>query len=541
MEGPYDAIVVGAGHNGLTCACYLARAGLKVLVLEQYRSAGGMTISEEAAAPGFLSDVHASGYLVAKLSPAPDELALAGHGLELITPDPNWAQVFPDGQFLTISRDLNRTAASIARFSERDAEAWRRVYGRYLEAKPHIVAGMNAPPPTLAKEFGRPEAVDGYRFEFQSARSWAAECFESEKIRAFFASCAMHAALAPDDALGGQFAWLFASAVQDLGVSIVKGGMHRVPQALAAVLEAHDGEIRTGAKVEEILVESGRAAGVRLQGGETVRCEGVVASATDPRHLVLDLLGERHAGRGIADKIRRYEWGQSFFTIHVALDRPVAYRAGEEPGRAAYVHAAGGSLDEPAQTFLECRAGRLPAAPMVGIINEAGLDPGRAPAGRGLMKFVVHYVPYHVTGDATGRTRGGGWDSIKEAYADHIIEWLSELFLPGLRDRIIARAVHSPLDLERKIISAVHGTHQHGAFLPYQVGVMRPIPELGQYRTPVRNVYLCGAGSHPGSGVSMAPGRNAAQVICADLKLTFAGSGSAAGETAGARPGASSA
>jgi beta-carotene ketolase (CrtO type) len=497
MRGPYEAIVVGAGHNGLTCGCYLARAGLKVLVLEQYRAAGGMTISEEVAASGFLSDVHASGYLVAKLSPAPDELGLADHGLELITPNPNWAQVFPDGRFLTINRNLDETAASIARFSKRDAEAWRRLYGRYQAAKPHIVAGMNAPPPTLAKEFGRQEAVDGYRFEFQSARSWVNECFESQEIRAFFASCAMHAALAPDDALGGQFGWLFASAVQDVGVSIVKGGMHQVSHALAHVLEAHGGEIRTGAKVEEILVEGGRAVGVRLAGGETVRCEGVIASGTDPRHLVLDLLGERHVGREIADKVRRYEWGESFFTIHVALDRPVAFRAGEEAGRAAYVHAAGGSVDELAQAFLECRAGRLPATPMVGIINEAGVDPSRAPDGKALMKFVVHYVPYRVTGDATGRICGGDWDGIKEAYADHIIDWLSEAFLPRLRERIIARGVHSPRDLERRIISAVHGTHQHGAFLPYQVGVMRPVPELGQYRTPVENVYLCGAGSHP--------------------------------------------
>jgi beta-carotene ketolase (CrtO type) len=163
-----DAVVVGAGHNGLTCACYLARAGLKVLVLEQYRAYGGMTVSEELAAPGFLSDLHANGYLVAKLSPAPQELQLADRGLELITPEPNWGHVLADGRCLTISRDLESTLAIIAQFSKRDAETWRRLYGRYLEAKPHIVAGMNAPPPPLAKEFGRPEAVSGYRFEFQA-------------------------------------------------------------------------------------------------------------------------------------------------------------------------------------------------------------------------------------------------------------------------------------------------------------------------------------------------------------------------------------
>lgn len=523
MPTQYQAIIVGAGHNGLTCACYLAKAGLKVLVLEQYRAYGGMSVSEELAAPGFLSDLHASGYLVAKLSPAPQELQLADHGLELITPEPNWAHVFADGRGLTISRDLEGTAASIAQFSRRDAETWRRLYRRYLEAKPHIVAGMNAPPPTLAKEFGRPEAVDGYRFEFQSARSWVEETFESPEIKAFFASCALHAALAPDDALGAQFSWLFASAVQDVGVSIVQGGMQHVARALASVLAAHRGEIRTGAMVERILVENGRAAGVRLRDGEVIRADGVVACSVDPRHLVLDLLGEEQVGAEIAGKIRRYEWGDSFFAIWAALDRPIAYAAGPEVGRAGYVHAGADSLDQMAATFLECRGGRLPAAPMVGIINEAGVDPSRAPAGKGLIKIVVHFVPYRVTGDATGRIRGRGWAEVKDAYADYTIDWLSERYLPGLRERIIARAVHSPEDMERQIISAVHGTHQHGAFLPYQVGVMRPIPEFGGYRTPLANVYLCGAGSHPGSGISMAPGRNAAQVICADLGLSFPG------------------
>jgi len=149
----YDAVVIGAGHNGLTCGCYLAKAGLKVLVLEQYSEIGGVTISEEMAAPGFLSDIHASGYLVAKLTPAPQQLGLAAHGLELITPDPNWAQVFPDGKALAIGRDLEMTVKSFAQFSAKDGETWRALYHSYLVAKPAITAGMNAPPPSLAAEF----------------------------------------------------------------------------------------------------------------------------------------------------------------------------------------------------------------------------------------------------------------------------------------------------------------------------------------------------------------------------------------------------
>ncbi len=523
MADRYDAIVVGAGHNGLTCACYLAKAGLKVLVLEQYRTPGGMTVSEELAAPGFLSDVHASGYLVAKLTPAPDELNLAAHGLAPITPDPNWAQVFPDGGFLTIGRDLEATCRSIAHFSQRDADAWRRLYGRYLEAKPHILAGMNAPPPTLAAEFGRPEAVDGYRFEFQSARSWVEETFESEPVKGFFASCALHAALAPDDALGAQFAWLFACAVQDFGVSIVAGGMHRVSLALTEVIEAHGGAVRSNAKVAKILVEDGRASGVRLEDGETILVDGIVASGADPAHLVLDLLGEQHAGASLADAMRRYEWGDSFFTIYAALDRPVAYAAGPEPGLAGYVHAGASAVDDLAQAMLECRSGRLPAAPMLGIINEAGIDPGRAPAGKGLMKLVVHFVPYRVTGDASGRVRGPdwSWDAIKEAYADHIVDWLSDTCLPGLRDRIVGRAVARPSTSSGRSAARCTAPTSTAPSCPTRSASCGLSPRSAAIARRSATSICAAPAAIRARASAWRPGRNAAQVICGDLGLAF--------------------
>ena len=265
----------------------------------------------------------------------------------------------------------------------------------------------------------------------------------------------------------------------------------------------------------------GKATGVRLERGEVVALDGVLASNVDPHHLVFDLLDEAQVGDSVAGKIKRYAWGQCFFGIYVALDRPVHYRAGASVDQAAYVHIGGPQINDLAETFAQARAGLLPSRPMIGAINEAGLDPSRAPAGKALMKFIIHFVPYRVTDDAMGRIRGTHWDDIKDAYADAMIDRLSDEFLPGLRDRIIGRSVQSPLDYERRIISAVHGTHQHGAFLPYQIGALRPIPEFGAYRSPIPNLYLCGAGSHPGSGVTMAPGRNAAKVICGDLGLAF--------------------
>lgn len=518
----YDAAVIGAGHNGLTCAAYLARAGLKVLVLEAREVIGGMTMSDELAAPGFLSDVHASGYLVAKLAPVAEDFDLAGRGLDLITPDPNWAQVFPDGRSLLIGRDVEATAASIAQFSSRDAETWRTLYQRYLTAKPTIVRAMLSAPKSLAEELAAPHGADGYRMLMQSGRSWADETFESPELRLFFASAGLHFGLAPDDALGGHFAWLFFAVVQDVGCSIVKGGMHKVPLALAQVVEAGGGEVRTDAKVGRIEVLDGRAVAVHLADDERIAVDGPIAVNADPRHLVVDLLGPDAVGADLEAKLKRYEWGPSFFGIHLALDAPVDFKAAPA-GQVCYVHASDLSVDALARMFVDIRAGRLPEHPMVGIVNESACDPSRVPEGKALMKFVVHFVPYKVTGDATGRTSGGPWDAIKDVYADYLLEWLDDAFLPGLRKHIIGRSIQSPVDYERRTSSSVHGTHMHGAFVPWQIGAFRPVPEMGHYQTPVPNVYLCGAGAHPGSGVSMAPGRNAAATICADLAIGFPG------------------
>jgi phytoene dehydrogenase-like protein len=523
----YDAIVVGAGHNGLTCACYLARAGLKVLVLEQYAELGGMTITEEITGAGYHSDIHASGFLVAKLCPAFHELDLAGHGLELITPDPNWAHVRSDGGYILVGRDVETTARNMARFSHADAQTWRDLYQRWIDEKPKIVAGMFSPPPSIASAIEavaqRPGGMADYRFSLQSARSWAEETFESDDVRAFVASFALHAGLSPDEVGGAEFAWLFMSCIQDVGCSTVKGGMHQVSLALAEVLREHGGEVRTNARVDGIVVRDGRAVSARLTDGEELAVAGVVASNVDPRHLVLDLLGEPIVGPVIAGKIRQYEWGDSFFTVYVALDSPVEFAAVPEGSRASYSHAAGPSVNDLAVMFDQCRDGKLPAMPMIGMVNESMVDAGRAPTGKGLLKLVAHYVPYELTGDTTGTgIPTDSWDTARDAYADYLLDWLDEYFIPGLRGKIIRRVANAPVDLERRIVSAVRGTHQHGAFLPYQNGSLRPIPELGNYRTPVENVFLCGAGSHPGSGVSMGPGHNAQRVILEHLGLNAA-------------------
>jgi len=247
----------------------------------------------------------------------------------------------------------------------------------------------------------------------------------------------------------------------------------------------------------------------------------LVVSNVDPAHLALDLLGVEMVGQEIAGKIEQYEWGDSVFVIFVALDSPINYKTGPAARQSAHVHLTEPSLDFFARVYLQCRGGALPSAPMIVSWNDSAIDPSRAPAGKALMKFVVLSVPWIITGDATGKIPARNWAEAREPYADYLIDLITANYIPDLKAKIIKRVAHSPVDISRKITSAVHGTLGQGAFLPYQNGSLRPIPELGEYKTPVRNVYLCSSGSYPGPGVSMAPGRNAAQVIFADLGLDF--------------------
>ncbi|HMQ70476.1 MAG TPA: NAD(P)/FAD-dependent oxidoreductase [Ignavibacteria bacterium] len=334
----------------------------------------------------------------------------------------------------------------------------------------------------------------------------------------FLGCFASHVAASPDDTGGGYIAWLFASLIQALGNRVVKGGMHNLPLALAAYVRSKGGEIRTGARVNKIIVKDGRAAAVQLSDGEEIDFSKVVSVNTDPRQLIVDFLGEEHVGSELVQKMQhQYEWGDAYMTIYLALDKQLTYRSGSDANVSPYVHSTDSTLEYISRVYAECRSGYLPAKPFIVMCNDTAVDPGRAPDGKAVMKFIILNVPYDIKGDAAGKISARTWDDVKEAYADHIIDIISDSAAPGIRDLILKRVVHSPLDMERNLLSAVKGTVSHGGFFPYQSGDQRPLPGLGQYRMPVPNVYLCGSGAHPAGGITMAPGRNAAQVILKDL------------------------
>jgi beta-carotene ketolase (CrtO type) len=235
MAETYDAIVIGAGHNGLTCACYLAKAGLRTLLLEQHHAVGGMTSTDEITLPGFHSDLHAFGYQLAHLSPAPAELELEQHGFRLLPTDPGYSHVFPDGGSLSMRATVDDTCASIARYSEADAATWRRLFEQYLGQKEALRRAFNSVPPSLGDEVTAlqhiPGGWDEYRFNLQSVRSWADETFQSPEAKVFLGTFGIHVGAAPDDAGGAAFAWLIDMLVQDFGNTVVAGGMGNLASA----------------------------------------------------------------------------------------------------------------------------------------------------------------------------------------------------------------------------------------------------------------------------------------------------------------------
>jgi phytoene dehydrogenase-like protein len=526
MPLEYDAIVVGAGHNGLSCACYLAKAGLKVLVVEQYHKVGGMSITEEVTLPGFKSDVHAFGYQFANLSPVPQELELKKYGFELIRPTVSFSSVFDDGRIVSCHNSLEGTMKSISKYSQKDAQTWKQMYEGFVAAEPMIINALFSPPPPFAAYIAMlerlPGGLDMYRGSRQSYRSWCNENFETEETRLLFAPWGSHAAFAPDDPCGaGEFVAPVGLICQRYGNNLVKGGFGNFTKAMEGYFKAHGGEVLTGARVAKIIIKDGKALGIKLEDGREFSAKRAVTSSVDPHQFFLKLIGEDNLTPLVARKAKRIELGDAVMTVYLALNNAPEYKAGEDAKLSAYLHPMRPTMEFLSKMFGECRSGRLPDEPQMIVSNDTLVDPSRAPSGKHLMKLLVCPVPYEIKGDATGEIKSTNWDEAKEPYADHLIDILAESYISNIKRIIAKRTVYSPVDLEHGIISTARGTILHGAGLPYQLGALRPIPECSGYKTPIQNLYICGALGYPGPGVSTAPGRNGAQVILTDLKFDF--------------------
>ncbi|MGZ4384145.1 MAG: phytoene desaturase family protein [Gaiellaceae bacterium] len=531
----YDAIVIGAGHNGLVTACYLARAGLRVLVLERRHVVGGACVTEETF-PGF--KVSTAAYVNSLFQTAiVRDLKLPAYGYEVLGRDPSSFTPLPDGRSLLMGADADLTRKEVAKFSVRDAERLPR-YEAMLERVAAVVEPTltMAPPDlqrprlgdlrtllSLGRAFRRLGDGAGEAVEILTgaARPILDRWFESEELKGTLATDAIIGAMASPSMAGTAYV-LFHHVMGESGGKrgvwgYVRGGMGGLTQALAAVARDLGADIRCDAEVARVLVRDGRAAGVALASGDEFRAP-IVASNADARVTFLGLLDRSALPEAFVADVERISYASASLKINVALAELPSFRAlpGTAPGpqHRGTIHICP-DQDYIERAFDDAKYGRPSMKPVLECTIPSVVDPTVAPPGRHLMSMFVQYAPYEL--------RDGSWDDQREAFADRCFDLLNE-YAPNFKRAVLDRQVLTPLDLER-VFSLSGGNIFQGAMTPGQLFAFRPVPGYARYRTPLDGLYLCGAAAHPGGGVMGTPGLNAAREILGRRRLDGRGGG----------------
>ncbi|MCW6509966.1 phytoene desaturase family protein [Lichenifustis flavocetrariae] len=510
----YDAIVIGAGHNGLAAAVHLATRGWKVAVFEAAKQPGGAIKTAEVTRPGFRHDLYAMNLSLFAGSPffASHKEGLLRHGLAFVPAPDSFATAFPDGTWLGVSQDLETTASRIAALSQKDATAWRAMAAGFAADAPHIFAVLGSPMPSrraMQAVWGafRAKGMAGLgelaRLLVASPRDFLDRHFESPKLKAMMAMWGLHLDFPPDAAGGALFPYLESMACQSFGMVIGHGGADTIVKALTGYLRERGGEVHLEAPIVEILRTGKAATGVRLADGRTVTARRAVIANVHPGRVFGQLLpGTDHAA--YRTKLDGFKPGPATMMIHYALSRLPEWAAGGALKRFAYVHLA---PDFAAMTrvYDQAKAGLLPEAPGLVVGQPTALDPSRAPEGQHVLWVQVRVLPATILGDAAGEIEDTDWGLVKDRYADRV-EALIERYAPGFRTTVRGRAVLSPADLERDNPNLVGGDSLSGSHHLDQNFMFRPVFGWSRYKTPVEKLFLVGASTWPGAGVGAGSG-----------------------------------
>jgi phytoene dehydrogenase-like protein len=523
-----DAIVIGAGHNGLTCAAYLAMAGLRVRVVERRGVVGGAAVTEEFY-PGFRNSTAA--YTVSLLQPKViRDLKLQQHGLRIVERRAQNFLPLPDGRYLLTGED--RTVREIAKFSKKDAErypTYQADMGRVAEVLRGLM--LRAPPNLALSSFTRAMAeltklaaiggklwrAAGYKAAFDLLRKSAGEIldgsFDSHPIKAVLGFDAVVGNLASPYTPASAYVLLHHMLGEVNGKKGVWGhaigGMGAITQAMAKAAGKHGARIDVNSPVREVIIERDRATGIVLEDGTAIRARAVIANVA-PQYLFLTLVPREAVPSAMLVRMNKWKAGSGTFRMNVALAELPDFSA--LPGAGDH-HASGiilaPSLPYMDQAYRDCVQHGWSRKPIIEMVIPSTLDDSLAPAGAHVASlFCQHVTPKF--------SDGSSWDRHRETVADLMIDTV-DVYAPGFATSVIARQIFSPLDLERTF-GLPNGDIFHGALTPDQLFSARPMLGYADYRMPVPGLYLCGSGAHPGGGVTGAPGHNAAQVVITDLK-----------------------
>jgi len=517
----HDVLIIGGGHNGLVSAAYLARAGKKVLVLERRELLGGCAVTEELW-PGYR--VSTGAYLTSLLQERiVRELDLPRFGYRVDAKDPAFFSAFPDGRHFFMWQDRAKTLAEIAKFSKRDADRYA-AYEDQIERLSQVVEGLllTTPPQfplrgigdfieylKLAARLRKLPAADCValvKIFTQSAAEFLDEWFESEQVKVTLATDGVIGANGGPRSPGTAYILLhhcMGGVAGHRGLwGFVRGGMGAVSEAIAGAARAAGAEIRTNAAVSRVLVRGGRAYGVALENGEEIEA-GAVASNLDPKVTFLRLVDARDLPPDFVTAIKNFRIEGTSCKINLALNglpRFTAYPETPGPQHRATMHICP-NIEYVERAWDDAKYGRPSERPLLELTVPTLYDASLAPAGKHIMGIFLQYAPYTL--------REGTWDDLREPFGDRVIALIEE-YAPGFGSLIEHRQVLSPLDLERRF-GITGGNIFHGEMSLDQMFVMRPVAGWARYRTPVRGLFLCGSGAHPGGGVMGAPGYNCAR------------------------------